>query len=338
MRLLAIHIIVTCFVLASSQMIAQHTFSIVAVDTLTGQIGSAGATCLTSAECGGCGGAIIISEVIPGRGAVNAQATVCLPNSNASAVAQDINSGLSASDALTAVLANDQCQFGNTTDRQYGIVTFQDGVIDATSYTGKGALSHAGHRTGVDYAIQGNILLGPEILDSMEARFIRSEGQSLLYRMMEAMQGANVPGADSRCLVDGLSSKSSFIRVANPDDVDGQLAVDIKVESPEFNNDPIDILQSLVDLLSDTEDYNLAEANSKLYPNPANQLTKLEVSDIGAYDYYSITNSAFSILKIGEVNSNQLDIPLDAFAPGIYFINLQKENTIVQTHKLVIQR
>lgn len=316
----------------------QHTFSIVAVDTLTGQIGSAGATCLTSADCGGCGGAIIISEVIPGRGAVNAQATVCLPNSNASAVAQDITLGLNASDALSAVLANDQCQFGNTTDRQYGIVTLQNGVVDAISYTGKGALNHAGHRTGVDYAIQGNILLGPEILDSMEARFNRSEGQSLLYRMMEAMQGANVPGADSRCLVDGLSSKSSFIRVANPEDGDGQLMVDIKVESPEFDNDPIDILQSLVDLLSNTEDYNLDESDVKIYPNPASHYTRLELTEVGDYDNYTITDSAFSIVKSGHVTSKHMEIALDALAPGIYFVNLQKENTIIQTRKLVIQR
>lgn len=316
----------------------QHTFSIVAVDTLTGQIGSAGATCLTSADCGGCGGAIIISEVIPGRGAVNAQATVCLPNSNASAVAQDITLGLNASDALSAVLANDQCQFGNTTDRQYGIVTLQNGVVDAISYTGKGALNHAGHRTGVDYAIQGNILLGPEILDSMEARFNRSEGQSLLYRMMEAMQGANVPGADSRCLVDGLSSKSSFIRVANPEDGDGQLMVDIKVESPEFDNDPIDILQSLVDLLSNTEDYNLDVSDIKIYPNPASHYTRLELTEVCDYDNYTITDSAFSIVKSGHVTSKHMEIALDALAPGIYFVNLQKENTIIQTRKLVIQR
>jgi len=60
---------------------AQHTFSIVAVDTITNEVGSAGATCLDSDNCTGCN-AIIISGLAPGRGAVNAQAQVCFPNIN----------------------------------------------------------------------------------------------------------------------------------------------------------------------------------------------------------------------------------------------------------------
>ncbi|MEM1218596.1 MAG: secretion protein, partial [Bacteroidota bacterium] len=51
-----------------SFLLAQHTFSIVAVDVATGEVGSAGATCLTSDDCGGCGGAVIISDLVPGRG------------------------------------------------------------------------------------------------------------------------------------------------------------------------------------------------------------------------------------------------------------------------------
>ena len=42
---------------------AQHTFSIVAVDPVTGEVGSAGATCLNNSSCGGCGGAVIISQL-----------------------------------------------------------------------------------------------------------------------------------------------------------------------------------------------------------------------------------------------------------------------------------
>ena len=61
---------------------AQHTFSIVAIDAQTGEIGTAGATCISSEDCGGCGGAVVITGIIPGRGAINAQAQICLPNSN----------------------------------------------------------------------------------------------------------------------------------------------------------------------------------------------------------------------------------------------------------------
>ncbi|HOI32111.1 MAG TPA: hypothetical protein PLC47_05045, partial [Bacteroidales bacterium] len=48
---------------------AQDTFSIVAVDTITGEVGSAGASCLDNSAI--TGGAVIISDIIPGRGAIH---------------------------------------------------------------------------------------------------------------------------------------------------------------------------------------------------------------------------------------------------------------------------
>jgi hypothetical protein len=90
----------------------------------------------------------------------------------------------------------------------------------AAAFTGADCMDHKSHRVGPTYAIQGNILLGPQILDSMEVRFLRSAGQPLADRLMAALQGANVPGADSRCLAGGTSSNSAFIRVAKPGDGD----------------------------------------------------------------------------------------------------------------------
>jgi len=54
---------------------AQHTFSIVAVDSLTGEIGSAGATCGDSIVWPGTPGAYLISDVIPGVGAIHNRIT-----------------------------------------------------------------------------------------------------------------------------------------------------------------------------------------------------------------------------------------------------------------------
>ena len=44
---------------------SDDTFSIVAVDTMTGQVGSAGASCIQ--------GSIIISDIHPGLGAIHTQ-------------------------------------------------------------------------------------------------------------------------------------------------------------------------------------------------------------------------------------------------------------------------
>jgi len=327
-------------VLVTFMLIGQHTFSIVAVDTISGEIGSAGATCLTSADCNGCGGAVIISELIPGLGAVNAQATVCIPNVNATLISDQLRAGLNATSALNLVLANDQCQFGTPADRQYGIVSFIDGVLDVASYTGDGALSHAGHRTGVDYSIQGNILLGPEILDSMEARFIRSEGMFLKDRLMEAMQGANVVGADSRCAPDGLSSKSSFLRVAFATDTEGEPYAEAIVESTDPGVDPIDSLQTLVNDLTvviinvneeDLIDYTIS-------PNPTSDQLTLTQDENEIIQHYRITSLNGKEVGKGSVGQS-VTVQVDTYNEGVYFIQLMDQSkTVLITDKVIIQR
>ncbi len=315
---------------------SQHTFSIVAVDPVTGEIGSAGATCLTSADCGGCGGAVIISEIAPGKGAVNAQAQVCIPNVNADYVLGQINTGASAEEALQGVLDNDQCQFGNTPDRQYGIVTFHDNVVNTDAFTGKGALSHAGHRIGEHYAIQGNILLGPEILDQMEAGFLATEGEALWVRLMGAMQGANVPGADSRCLVDGISSKSSFLRIARPDDEPSQLSVDIVVENTPTGIDPIDELQNRVNaVLSNTLDASFT-SNITLYPNPAKNRVTIH-SDYSEITQLTVSSITAGVVLSKPIGSKKIDLDLAAFPKGVYFVQARLQSGIQSIQKLVVQ-
>lgn len=320
---------------------AQHTFSIVAIDPVNGQIGSAGATCLTSGDCGGCGGAVIISGIIPGKGAVNAQATVCIPNVNSDFVKGQLRNGKSATEALTQVLANDQCQFGTSADRQYGIVSYQNGVIDAQGYTGDGALSYAGHRVGANYSIQGNILLGPEIVDSMEARFIRSEGLPLALRLMEAMQGANVVGADSRCAEDGLSSKSSFLRIANNTDPEGTFAVNFVVGSTAAGVDPIDSLQSLVStldpvlhILNTQQDIGLA-----VYPNPSKDLLFVEVSAYHNGMHYALIDClGRQCLGDAILQNSTTQIEVDTLENGIYFLNIYVNAKLLRAEKIQIQR
>jgi uncharacterized Ntn-hydrolase superfamily protein len=325
-----------CLVFVSSVLSGQHTFSIVAIDTLSGEIGAAGATCLTSADCGGCGGAIIINEIIPGVGAVNAQATVCLPNVNAEYVANELSSGSNAEEALAAVLSNDQCQFGNTADRQYGVVSFVDDQVQTASFTGESALSHAGHRTGDTYSIQGNILLGPEILDSMEARYLRATEAKLPIkdRLMEAMQGANVVGADSRCAPDGLSSKSAFLVTTFLTDDDTQVAI---VEDTEPGVDPIDSLQTLVDDLSIlvvNDVLDITDENQvTIMPNPSSDHVKIITKN--QLNQYRLTSMDGTQVQSGELTTNTISV--STINNGIYLLSLFNDKEIV-TKKLLIQR
>ncbi|MFT7588479.1 MAG: putative Ntn-hydrolase superfamily protein, partial [Limisphaerales bacterium] len=189
----------------------QDTFSIVAVDTETGEVGSAGATCLDTVVEGV--SAIIISDIIPGVGAIHTQ-SFWDPANQANARAY-LEMGLSAQAVMDSVVANDVA--GTPLIRQYGIAIINSaGDAERAAYTGANCFDWKGQFLGGDFAVQGNILLNEDIIDSMATRFFFEEGD-LADKLMAAMQGANVPGADSRCLSpQNTSSRSAFIRVARP--------------------------------------------------------------------------------------------------------------------------
>ena len=213
---------------------AQDTFSIVAVDPENGEVGSAGASCIN--------GSIIISDVHPGVGAIHTQSYWLAQNQNTAS--QLMDQGLSPWFIIQYLVDNDAQ--GNPSIRQYGIVDLVDSGRSA-AYTGENCYDYKDHILGDTYSIQGNILIGPEVLDSMEVRFINTSG-SLAVRLMAAMQGAKIPGADSRCLDDGISSLSAFIRVAKPTNNPDSLYLHLNVNSTTAGVDPIDTLQELFDL------------------------------------------------------------------------------------------
>ena len=225
---------------------AQDTFSIVAVDLATGQVGSAGATCLDDNQIAG--GAVIISDVIPDVGAIHTQSYWIPANQNA-AHDQVVSGGLSPDELMAWLEENDA---ENTPAvRQYGMADLVSGVARAAAFTGDNCFDFKGHIVGDNYAIQGNILLGEEILTQMEAGFLQTEG-TLAEKLMAALQGANVAGADTRCLDEGVSSRSAFLRVADPGDDPDALTLDIVVSLTPFGVEPIDVLQEAFNVWNGT--------------------------------------------------------------------------------------
>ena len=219
---------------------SKATFSIAAVDTLTGQVGVAGGSCI--------GGSDIIAGLVPGVGSMNSQASVCIPNYNLEEALIDMDAGLSVSEILSNRLSNDACGFGTFLDRQYVVTILtpnEDGARSA-AFTGNNTLAFSGHRKGLDYALGGNILLDASVIEAMEEAFVNSNGQ-LSDRLMAAMQAAKIPGADSRCLDEGVSVLSTFIKVANPNDDPNDLFLDIVIPSTPYGVEPIDELQSAYD-------------------------------------------------------------------------------------------
>jgi len=227
---------------------AQHTFSIIAADAQTREIGAAGATCIDGAA--EIGGVQIINDIIPGKGGVIAQASICVnPNANLRSAIALIRIGTPPQNIINNLLNNDNCaaQNYNPQYRQYGIVNFDrrdSSNVRVAAFTGNLASDYKGHITGPNYSIQGNILIGPEVLTGMEEAFLNTNG-SLANKLMAAMQGAKIAGADSRCLSRGTSSTSAFLTVYKATDLEDEPSLFVNVLEAEFGEEPIDELQRL---------------------------------------------------------------------------------------------
>ena len=212
---------------------AQDTFSIVAVDTITLEIGSAGASCID--------GSIIISDILPGIGAIHTQSYWNQANQNNAH--NWMEQGYTPAEIIN-LLENNDAQ-NNPAIRQYGIIALLDSNRSAV-YTGSNCYDYKNHILGPNYAIQGNILSGQEVLDNIELNFLAAEGP-LYVKLMTALQGANMSGADSRCSQYGTSSLSAFIRMSKTNNDPDSLYLHLNVNSVIPGIEPIDSLQVLFD-------------------------------------------------------------------------------------------
>ena len=171
-----------------------HTFSIVAVDPATGE---SGVTVTTRVPCVGNG----VPWVRAGVGAVATQAST--RTAYGDELLDMLEQGLSPQDALARATAADE----QAERRQVGLIAL-DG--SSAQHTGTGPGFWAGHRSGVNYATQGNVLVGPEVLDAVAANFEASEesGRHLADRLIEALAAGQAAGGDRR----GRQSAALIVR------------------------------------------------------------------------------------------------------------------------------
>jgi uncharacterized Ntn-hydrolase superfamily protein len=97
---------------------------------------------------------------------------------------------MSAQAALDEMLGEDD---GRAT-RQVGAV---DAAGGAATFTGDECMPWAGGRAGDGYACQGNILVGPEVIEAMVEAFERTEGD-LVDRLLAALTAGDRAGGDRR--------------------------------------------------------------------------------------------------------------------------------------------
>jgi uncharacterized Ntn-hydrolase superfamily protein len=158
------------------------TFSIIARDPHSASFGVAVCTAVP------CVGALV-PHAMSGVGAVATQSYV-----NADLGRDGIRLlalGMSPKSALKAMLADDP-----------GAHLRQVAAIDAQgrtfAYSGRDCVGWFGSREGENYSVQGNMLIGPEVVDAMAAVFEDMSHAWLSMRLLGALEAGQAVGGDKR--------------------------------------------------------------------------------------------------------------------------------------------
>ncbi|MBN1266880.1 MAG: DUF1028 domain-containing protein [Anaerolineales bacterium] len=145
-----------------------------------------------------------------------------------------VTDGKSAKKTLDILLQADE----QASLRQVGIVDFHG---EAATYTGAECQPWAGGYTGRQYAVQGNILTGPETIDAMRSTF-ESSTEAFPERLLAALLAGDRAGGDRR------GRQSAAIYIARADAGYGGFNdrwIDYRVDD---HTDPVPRLQHLLRL------------------------------------------------------------------------------------------
>lgn len=158
-----------------------HTFSIVARDPATGQIGLA-----VQSHWFAVGRLVCWAEA--GVGAVATQATVKVGYGPLGL--QRMRQGLSAPQALAELLAADE-------GRELRQVAMVDVRGRATAHTGQRCMAAAGHEVGEGFSVQANIMVDSQVWPAMASAYRTAQGD-LADRLLAALDAAQKAGGDLR--------------------------------------------------------------------------------------------------------------------------------------------
>ncbi|MEP6636615.1 MAG: DUF1028 domain-containing protein [Acidobacteriota bacterium] len=202
-----------------------HTFSIVARDPDTGELGVAVQSHWFS-----------VGPIVPwAEAGVGAIATQSFVDPSYGKLGLDLmRAGKSAPDALKALLAGDEAR----EVRQVAMIDAQ-GRVDA--WTGKNDIQAAGHIVGKSYSVQANLMLNDRVWRAMSAAFENTSGD-LADRMLAALDAAQGVGGDIR----GRQSAALIVVTGKPTGQPWKDRVfDLRVDD---NPEPLQELRRLVTL------------------------------------------------------------------------------------------
>ncbi|GGK19723.1 hypothetical protein GCM10007962_12260 [Yeosuana aromativorans] len=202
-----------------------HTFSIVARDSVTGDIGVAVQSHWFS----------VGSVVTYGKAGVGVVATQSFVNPSYGPKGLALmEQGLSPQQALDALLANDDGEM-------FRQVAFLNTKGEVATHTGSSCIEAAGHRQGKNFSAQANMMLNNTVWDAMANAFETTKGD-LSDRMIAALKAAQGEKGDIR------GSQSAAILIVKAQATGNSwedVVMDLRVED---NEKPVKELERLVKL------------------------------------------------------------------------------------------
>jgi uncharacterized Ntn-hydrolase superfamily protein len=219
----------------SSRAMRHGTYSIVALDPETGELGAAVQSHWFSVGS-------LCTWARPGIGAVATQSVV--EPAHGPAALDRLAAGEGAQEALEALLAADPLR----AVRQVGVVDARGGVAVAT---GSDCIPFAGDAAGPHWSCQANMMEHDTVPGAMSAAFEAAEGD-LAARLLAALEAAQAEGGDIR------GKQSAALLVVPPEGEAWRARIDLRVE------DHADPLEEMARLLGLWRAYELAGAADEL--------------------------------------------------------------------------
>lgn len=234
---------------------ASATWSVIAMDTRTGQVVIASATCVPQERFAGFpskGLMDIQAIVVPGTAVAAAQAGVDRTRANQELIYRELQRGTPPQEILGMLSADPDFQ-----RRQFAIVDKQGrSAGHSGAMNGKVSVDMQDRVPGTDivFSVQGNILASDEVIYQAARAFREGEG-SMADRVMRAMEVADAQGGDRRCTCASepktaatractlKTSHVAYLLMANPNDArgasfnDGEYSVFIDVHDQNIRHD-----------------------------------------------------------------------------------------------------
>jgi uncharacterized Ntn-hydrolase superfamily protein len=158
------------------------TWSIIAKDNVTGQIGIAVATKFFAVGAR-------VPHIAPAIGAIATQALVN-PYYGIDGV-RLLREGRTPRDIVETLIATD----AGHASRQLHIMNAKGEIA---AYTGKDCVDWCGHLEGDGFSIAGNMLAGGQVLDDTAKTYLANTGMPFARRLIAAMRAGEAAGGDKR--------------------------------------------------------------------------------------------------------------------------------------------